>query len=266
MGKPTLQELLKKHNDEDDNRQDNGVTPRQFEQENKPSSKTRRLRSLFIELPSNKRFTLQSGNEVSNLMELYEEVLSMPDDVFYNHVNAYKNDFADWVQNTLQEPSIAARLSETSNKDEFIYTLAEEIKYLEDDAYKRKAMVNPEKRYNVQKEFQPQPYQNTQHLEKIEENSKELRNLNQMIYNLAATIENIDNRVSYLTRKMESLEKEHKESISRLSEKMEERHQHLQKELNELEKLENEVEWRRRHVSIMEKSLSEQEKQIDKNE
>ena len=77
-----------------------------------------RITLLFSDLPSEHKFWLQSGTNVKNLHELYEELDTMKDDIFLHHVGHHRNDFADWVQNTYQDRELADRLRHAKSRQE----------------------------------------------------------------------------------------------------------------------------------------------------
>ncbi|CAN5164072.1 hypothetical protein BH11PAT4_BH11PAT4_5070 [soil metagenome] len=59
-----------------------------------------------------KSFTLVNGDKLYTLDELSEAINLIEPEVFHNHVNEHKNDFANWVEGVFEEPELATRLRE----------------------------------------------------------------------------------------------------------------------------------------------------------
>lgn len=261
MAKPTLQELLKKHNtknqDDESTKQQNAeeFSPRNVQENPTPSAypslSSKNIKSLFIELPQEKRFRLTGGQEINNLIELYEGILNMPEDVFNSHVRNGANDFARWVKETLGESGIATRLYSATSKDDFIFILAEEIKHLEDHSYKSKALINPNYSYIVNKRMQ----ENKQEETATENYTDFFQKLYELVTGLSSRMEQMENHIENLSEKIDQVQEENRTSIKNLGEGMKKRYKDLQNELHELENLEKEVEWRRKHVNIMENNM-----------
>jgi len=63
-------------------------------------------------------FILATGVPLKNLKELANALEHMNDWVFRHHVNEYRNDFADWVKNVLNENELSEELCKTqTSKD-----------------------------------------------------------------------------------------------------------------------------------------------------
>ncbi|MBU1019920.1 MAG: AAA family ATPase [Firmicutes bacterium] len=58
-----------------------------------------------------------SGREISSLQELKELLKQMDEDEFSHHVSEDKNDFEDWVRNTLKERELADLLRKKKDKE-----------------------------------------------------------------------------------------------------------------------------------------------------
>ncbi|MBR9699500.1 hypothetical protein GOV09_03540 [Candidatus Woesearchaeota archaeon] len=63
-------------------------------------------------------FWLASGEELSTIKDLYHELAHMSDDTFNTHVNAGKNDFANWVDHVFEEHTLSSKLVQASTRDE----------------------------------------------------------------------------------------------------------------------------------------------------
>ncbi len=79
------------------------------------------------EIPFEKRFHFQDGSDVKDLAELKRKIESLPYHEFYRHVNAEKNDFANWVEHVLRRKDLADRLRGVSSIVETVEILNEEI-------------------------------------------------------------------------------------------------------------------------------------------
>ena len=58
-----------------------------------------------------KHFVVSDGRRVRNLLELVEVMDDMTDEVFSHHVNEYKNDFAAWASDVLEDTKLSEKLS-----------------------------------------------------------------------------------------------------------------------------------------------------------
>lgn len=59
-------------------------------------------------------FYVSNGKILNNIKELYHEINQMPDDVFFHHVNADKNDFSNWVREVMGEKALAAKMAKAA--------------------------------------------------------------------------------------------------------------------------------------------------------
>jgi hypothetical protein len=55
-------------------------------------------------------FNLADGRQLHSLGELRESLLSMERSLFFQHVNAERNDFADWVESIFEAPDLARKM------------------------------------------------------------------------------------------------------------------------------------------------------------
>ncbi|MHC1707145.1 MAG: hypothetical protein AB9842_06430 [Bacteroidales bacterium] len=60
---------------------------------------------------SDKVFYLSNGHVLNNLKDLYNEIGQMPEDVFFHHVNAERNDFSSWVRDVMNEKALSAKMA-----------------------------------------------------------------------------------------------------------------------------------------------------------
>ncbi|MFW6220420.1 MAG: hypothetical protein ACOC3X_01980 [Nanoarchaeota archaeon] len=149
--KPTLKELLNKHNNginNNNNNNDINKIDSKFETINKKIDNKnyeiivnnlqkpiklsfKNAQKLFKKLPKNLRFLLINGREINNLMELYHELNNMDETTFNYHVNEHKNDFKKWINDVLNEKEIAKELENATNLDLFKKKLELQINKIE---------------------------------------------------------------------------------------------------------------------------------------
>ncbi|RLE47200.1 hypothetical protein DRJ25_03020 [Candidatus Woesearchaeota archaeon] len=66
--------------------------------------------------PEGEEFILKDGKRLNGLHMLKDELAEMPDDVFSHHVTSDRNDFAQWVQDSVKEIELAGRMRKAKNK------------------------------------------------------------------------------------------------------------------------------------------------------
>jgi len=66
--------------------------------------------------PNDKTFKLEDGEEIISLQQLLDNIDNMPNDVFINHVNENKNDFANWTRNVFEYNDLADKLQSAKTK------------------------------------------------------------------------------------------------------------------------------------------------------
>ncbi len=79
------------------------------------------------EIPWEKRFHFGDGTAAKDLAELKAKIESISYEEFYRHVNAEKNDFANWTEHVLQKKALADRLRRVSSIVETVELLNEEL-------------------------------------------------------------------------------------------------------------------------------------------
>lgn len=84
-----------------------------------PPIETKVVSAQVIDVPKEKQFYLHNGEVIKNLEELKQKIKSMPDDIFYYHVAADHNHFADWVIGVFNEEGLSQKLRLAKNKQEF---------------------------------------------------------------------------------------------------------------------------------------------------
>ena len=76
-----------------------------------------------------KKFKLFDGREINNLFELLGALKMMSDNDFKNHVNEDKNDFAAWVETSLNEPDVANEMKNSKDKSSMIKFLEVQLSH-----------------------------------------------------------------------------------------------------------------------------------------
>ncbi len=61
-------------------------------------------------------FWVNGNGSLRNIKELAESLRSMSEETFSYHVNAEKNDFANWVKEVLQDSKLAADLKSAKTR------------------------------------------------------------------------------------------------------------------------------------------------------
>jgi mannitol/fructose-specific phosphotransferase system IIA component (Ntr-type) len=74
-------------------------------------------------LPPRKYFYLDNGVVIKSLHQLSDALKAMDDELFEKHVNEEKNDFSDWLKETLKNEELAEKLSKARTKKEMVEIL-----------------------------------------------------------------------------------------------------------------------------------------------
>ena len=74
-------------------------------------------------------FFLCSGKTIKNLKELAKELKNMPEEIFNNHVDEGKNDFANWLIYVLEKKKLGQELTKYKEKDKIELLLLRELYY-----------------------------------------------------------------------------------------------------------------------------------------
>lgn len=68
--------------------------------------------------PDDRTFKLEDGGELKSLQDLLNTIDKMPDNIFGNHVNNDKNDFAEWTRHVFNSEDVADRMKNAKTKNE----------------------------------------------------------------------------------------------------------------------------------------------------
>lgn len=66
--------------------------------------------SLEKRVPQGEEFVLADGRKLASLLDLKIALRTMPQDVFHHHINTSRNDFAEWVAGTMDDPDLAEKI------------------------------------------------------------------------------------------------------------------------------------------------------------
>jgi len=78
-------------------------------------------------VPDDKRFGLSNGRSIGSLEELYTSVRDSDESVFYHHVTADRNDFANWIKYVIGSEDIFNKVSTIKQKEIFLGVLSDEM-------------------------------------------------------------------------------------------------------------------------------------------
>ncbi len=73
---------------------------------------------LYVEISPDRQFALCDGKLIKDPKELAEILKTMNDNTFDFHVNEFKNDFANWIDDIFDEKEFADEIREIHNKIE----------------------------------------------------------------------------------------------------------------------------------------------------
>jgi len=85
-----------------------------------PSEEVKHIKTeitMDTECAENSSFMLSDGRKLKSLRDLRNALENISNSVFSNHVNAIKNDFSKWVENTFNEPKLANILRKCRQKE-----------------------------------------------------------------------------------------------------------------------------------------------------
>jgi len=85
----------------------------------KPRNNYLSARSKLKKAASEKNhFYMNDGQVLKHFKELADVLETVADDTFYHHVNADRNDFANWIRSVFEEEELATKLEHAGNKDQ----------------------------------------------------------------------------------------------------------------------------------------------------
>lgn len=90
-----------------------------YEKENKASHSNKEISYLDKLIPDEKAFILSNGVKLRSLRDLQEYTHFMTTDIFNFHVNEFKNDFVNWINNVIENIELAKELESVKDLYEF---------------------------------------------------------------------------------------------------------------------------------------------------
>jgi hypothetical protein len=73
-------------------------------------------REVFGHAPEEHHFVVSDGRVLKNLKELADALHDMSDEIFRQHVNEFKNDFQNWVNDIFHEEELAEELAHVKSQ------------------------------------------------------------------------------------------------------------------------------------------------------
>jgi len=84
-------------------------------------------KAILKECRKSVAFVLEDGRKLKNIVHLIDELETMSDEVFYSHVNEFKNDFSNWLRDVLKEDVVADELQLVNNRFDTQRTLLKHV-------------------------------------------------------------------------------------------------------------------------------------------
>ena len=85
----------------------------------------------LADVPPEETFRTSHGKEIKSLKHLKQVLDDISPDSFTHHVNPEKNDFANWIRHSVDDPDLADQLERTTDFNETKEIVAERIEFLE---------------------------------------------------------------------------------------------------------------------------------------
>lgn len=87
-----------------------------------------RIALMSLEATGEKAFYMANGRVITRLSELPEIIENTDEQTFSYHVNAEKNDFANWIRDVFNSKPLANKISTKRNRTEMVKVLKSELK------------------------------------------------------------------------------------------------------------------------------------------
>lgn len=84
-------------------------------------------RKILGQAPQEQCFILQDGRKMRTVYHLIDELETMSDTVFKDHVNSFKNDFANWIDHVFHDKNLAEEMREAETRMDIQLTLLKEL-------------------------------------------------------------------------------------------------------------------------------------------
>lgn len=82
---------------------------------------------LLGKAPEEKSFVLHDGRKLRTVYELIDELERMTDEQFREYVDGFRNDFANWIRDVFEAPSLAEEIAKTSHRIEAQRAILKEL-------------------------------------------------------------------------------------------------------------------------------------------
>ncbi len=212
-------------------------------------------KKLFFNISKHRRFRILGGAEINNIMELYDELLVMDDDVFRYHVTPSKNDFARWVDTVLGEPALAEEMRRFRSKDAMIKVVGDFIENSGHIGRSAKRFLDPDFSFiELQKEQKKE--RNSVHEKRSDDD--DVTHDAAMHRTLVSMIEKLHVRLESIEKKLDS----HLDHVSGFMESEKRKNEWLREELRNIEKLEAALEKKSRNIMDLEKDIAKKQNEI----
>jgi hypothetical protein len=241
-------------------------------------------KKLFNKLPPNLRFKLVSGQEINNLMDLYNELMIMTNEVFNYHVNQYKNDFSKWIKDVLNEVKISENLDNIKDINKFKERLLFEINKIENSSYRSFEYITPDFSYIKQNKYGiSNKIVNDNNLmdekillnvldnsllnekNKINDDCFIKNNFNDDYYiKIIKSIDLLKNEIELLNKKIDLFNCENKNNLIEIINFIKSEYSLIEDELKHLEDVEDELNKKTQKIYLLEKEIEKKEKEIIK--
>jgi hypothetical protein len=78
--------------------------------------KRRLEKGWAADVPADKVFWCHDGKVLTNIAELADALRNMSEDTYRYHVNADKNDFANWLRDVVGDATLAGQVAKSATK------------------------------------------------------------------------------------------------------------------------------------------------------
>ncbi len=99
----------------------------------------------------NRKLKLANGKKVSNVLELYKNLIILKDNKFSKHLNESKNDFYKWVKLNYSDKKLADDLLECTTKEAVLFCLKSRLGKIEIKSKILKIIKTKRKSHKVKK-------------------------------------------------------------------------------------------------------------------
>ena len=104
------------------------------------------------DVPQENNFVLKTGQQIKNLNELCLHLAGMDDETFSHHVNEDKNDFQNWVFDTVKDEKLAKRIAKAPNRKKMANIVHNRVTELEQEKRRHENVLEHGIKWGV-KEF-----------------------------------------------------------------------------------------------------------------